>query len=147
MERRVRLRLRVCSSVSVLIVAAACSSAAGTQGPSLQICDGTIAQAMNPSGETTWYMDATTQKGATLKLPYLASDPTVAGTWLRLSTSCSVGESIAISDPTVIKVSDRIRATDGKDAAVRISPVGLGTATVTIGATGTTTRFDVVQQP
>jgi hypothetical protein len=51
---------------------------------------------MMPVG-LTWYLDAQ-EKDSSVSLPFLADDPTVAGTWLRVSRDCSVGTSVAISD-------------------------------------------------
>lgn len=51
-------------------------------------------------------------------------------TWVKVSDSCTVGAHVDLSDPAVLTISRQIKASDGHDAAVLVSPISLGQSTV-----------------
>lgn len=124
----------------VFAVLGASCSVDKADGPRVKICGSSIGAADVVAGVSSWYVDASA-KNATLSLPYYGSDPTIAGTWVRLTTNCAAGALFTVSAPAVIQVGDQIHTQDGKFAAVRFTPVGVGRTTVTIEQAGSRSQI------
>jgi hypothetical protein len=81
----------------------------------------------SPEPETKWYVDAFSGSAAPIVASVHASP-----SWIQVSTDCGHGTRVSVSDPSVVEISSVIKASDGADVAVLISPVGAGHATLTV---------------
>lgn len=107
-------------------VVAACGGDA--DGPLKTICGTNIGRAEVTLGSGPWYIDASRQSRSAPIVVAAGSSPMN----LRVSSDCSTGAKVSVSDAAVINVMQGIQAKDGADEVVVITPAGVGRSTVTI---------------
>jgi hypothetical protein len=119
---------RMVAALAAAVVASTATGCGSTaDGPRMQICGEWIGRAETTVGSGPWYVDASGST-PTAVVAAVGSSPT----WVQVSGDCQHGVRISISDPAVISVTSVIGASDGADAAVLISPVGAGHATLSV---------------
>ena len=122
------------STLAALAVSAAafamagCGSAEGkADGPRKQICGAWIGQAELTGRAGPWFVDASGRTPSAI-VASAGSSPT----WVQVSADCERGSQVSVSNPAVISITSGIKASDGANVAVLISPLSAGRATLDI---------------
>lgn len=122
--------------VTLLAVAlTGCGTGGGgsADGPIVEICGINVGRAEVRPGDGPVYVNASS---------HVPSAPIVSASGsapmnVRVSSDCSVGARISVSDPRVIRATEEVRARNGADEVLSVYPLRAGRATLTASRPGT----------
>lgn len=98
------------------------------------MCGTHIGQA-NVNGPA-WFYDAS-KDAPTVQL---AAPAPQSAAWVQLTHDCAMGVRVHIVNDSVVRVADRVLASDGNDVAVRLASLSTGSTTITVSSTGHAAR-------
>jgi hypothetical protein len=104
----------------------------GADGPIIGICGTNVGRAEDLAGDGPVYVNASSHAPGTPIVAAAGSDPMN----VRVSSDCSLGARISVSNPRIIRASEEIRARDGADEVLSVYPLRAGSATLTAHRAG-----------
>lgn len=115
--------------IALMATAAAACASSDSGAYRRPLCGTVIAEG---SGEIRpWYVDASSRPTTTVRLPAPGPDEN-AGVWVQVSGDCRHGAEVSLPAAAVVRQRDVVRATDGRDVAIRFSAVRSGTSELTV---------------
>jgi hypothetical protein len=113
----------------VLVTATLVGCSESGQGVRRQICGQWIGSPAS-GDEAPWYINMTDAHQAKV-LAWIDPHGPISLTNLQVSNDCDHGTTVMVSDHTVLRVQNEIKATDSGSVVVEVTPRQVGRATVT----------------